>query len=163
MAEPELQIFPTKYRSKHSKEVSYPIGSEALSHALNGVPQQNLITCNFTAGSPQYDDGRPQFHVLHVTYQKQAQNFHHSKSSWERGVFDPHWQIYIFAIPRQLRGAIKLLLLEQALPDVVRPWLIEKSHLTGQTGGSALAIEYVRADKVFVYTKREDIAPEKSC
>jgi hypothetical protein len=77
-------------------------------------------------------------------------------------VFEPRWGIHIFAVPRHLRGAIKLLLLTQALPDVVYPWLIEKSHLTGQTGGSALILEYIRAEEVFKYTAREDLAPERS-
>ncbi len=163
MTETELHIFPTSSRSKHSKDVSYPIGAEALSLTLDGVPQHELITCNFYAGYPQYDDGKPQFHVLHATYRKQSRKFHDAKSALERGVFDPHWQISVFAVPRQLRGAIKLLLLEQGLPDVVRPWLIEKTHLTGQTGGSALMLEYVRANKVFKSTTREDLAPERSC
>jgi hypothetical protein len=44
----------------------------------------------------------------------------------------------------------------------VYPWLIEKSHLTSQTGGSALILEYIRADEVFKYTAREDLDPERS-
>jgi hypothetical protein len=163
MTEPKLHIFPTSDRMKHSKELSYPIGAEALSHGLNGVPQHNLITCDFLTGYPQYDDGKPQFFVLQVIYEKRARTFHDGKSALKRGVFDPHWKIRVFTVPRHLRGAIKLLLLEQALPNVIRPWLIEKNNLTGQTGGSALWLEYVRADEVFKYTTREDIAPERSC
>jgi hypothetical protein len=162
MAATELHIFPTSYRIKHSKEVSYPIGAEALSRQLAGVPQHDLITCHFLAGYPQYDVGKPQFYVLNVVYEKQARKFHDSKSALERGVFDPRWYISVFAVPRHLRGAIKLLLIEQAVPDVVRPWLIEKSHLTGRTGGSVLWLEYVRADHVFKSTTREDLAPERS-
>jgi hypothetical protein len=163
MTESELHIFPTSARMKHSKELSYPIGAEALSRPLNGVPQQDLITCNFRTGYPQYDDGKPQFHVLQVAYEKRARNFHDGKFALERGVFDPRWKIYVFTVPRYLRGKIKLLLLEQALPDVIRPWLIEKNHLTGQVGGSALGLEYVRADEVFKYNIREDIMSERSC
>jgi hypothetical protein len=161
MAETELHIFPTSSRSKHSKEVSYPIGAEALSHGLEGVPQHDRIVCDFYGGG-QHDHGKPQLYVLNVRYEKQERRFSHSGSAFERGVFDPHWKISVFAVPRQLRGAIKLLLLEQGLLDLVRPWPIEKNHLTGQTGGSALWLEYVRADKVFVTTTREDIAPERS-
>jgi hypothetical protein len=163
MAETELHIFPTSSRSKHSKEVSYPIGAEALSRTLNGVPQHELITCDFYAGSPQHDHGKPQLYVLNVRYQKQARSFHHGKSAEVHGVFEPRWEISIFGVPRQLRGEIKSLLLEQGLPDLVCPWLIAKSHLTGQTGGSALWLEYVRADRVFKSTTREDIDPERSC
>jgi hypothetical protein len=162
MAETELHIFPTSSRSKHSKEVSYPIGAEALSHALEGVPQHDRIVCDFYGGG-QHDHGKPQLYVLNVRYEKHARRFSDSGSALERGVFDPHWKISVFGVPRQLRGAIKVLLLEQGLPDLVRPWLIEKNHLTGQTGGSALWLEYVRADNVFISTIREDILPERSC
>jgi hypothetical protein len=163
VVELELHIFPTSDRSKHSKEVSYPIGTESLSRTLDRVPQHKLITCNFYAGYPQYDDGKPQFHVLHVLYRKNARRFHDAKSALERGMFDPHWQISIFAVPRQLKGEIKVLLLEQALPDLVRPWLIERGNLTGKTGESALMLEYVRAENVFKSTTREEIAPDRSC
>jgi hypothetical protein len=161
MTEPELHIFPTSSRSKHSKEVSYPIGAEALSQALIGVPQQEQITCSFYAGHPQYDDGKPQFYVLQVSYQKKARNFHHTKSALESGALDPHWSIAVFAVPRHLRGAIKLLLLEQALPDIIRPWLIANNHLTGQTGTTTLDVEYIRAEEIFKYNTRENIAPER--
>jgi hypothetical protein len=161
MVETKPHIFPTSSRSKHSKEVSYPIGTEALSTALDGVPQHDQIVCDFYGGG-QHDHGKPQLYVLNVRYEKQARRFSDSGSALERGVFDPHWKISVFAVPRQLRGEIKLLLLEQGLPDLVRPWLIAKNHLTGQTGGSALWLEYVRADKVFKMTTREAIAPERS-
>ncbi len=163
MTEPKLHIFPTSSRAKHSKEVSYPIGAEALSRTLDRVPQHELITCDFYAGYPQHDHGKPQINVLNIRYQKQARSFHHGQSAEVYGVFNPRWEISIFAVPRQLRGEIKLLLLEQGLPEIIRPWLIEKSHLTGRTGGSALWLEYVRADKGFKSTIREDIDPERSC
>ena len=162
MEDPQLHIFPTTYRIKHSKELSYPIGAGALSHQLNGVPQHDLITCTFSTGYPQYDDGKPQFHVIHFVYSQRARNFHDGKFAHERGVFDPRWEIRIFTVPRQLCGAIKSILIDRVLPDIVRPWLIEKSHLTGQIGGSSLAIEYIRADETSKYTTKEDIAPERS-
>lgn len=161
MTESELHIFPTSSRSKHSKEVSYPIGAEALSHRLEGVPQHDLITCNFYGGRP-HDDGKPQIYVLNACYEKRSRRFSDSGSALERGVFDPRWTIRVYAVPRQLRGEIKLLLIEQGLPDLIRPWLIAKSHLTGQTGGTTLWLEYVRADKVFTTTLREEIAPDRS-
>lgn len=162
MAEPELHIFPTSSRSKHSKETSYPIGAEALSHGLSGVPQHDQIVCDFYGGR-QYDQGKPQLYVLSARYEKRARQFSDSGSAFERGCFDPQWKISVYAVPRQLRGAIKLLLVEQGLPDLIRPWLIAKNHLTGQTGGSILWLEYVRADKVFTVTYREEISPERSC
>ncbi len=34
-------IFPTRYRGKHGKSVSFPVGAEILSRALDGVPQRS--------------------------------------------------------------------------------------------------------------------------
>ena len=74
MIEPELHIFPTSSRSNHSKEVSYPIGTEALSAGLMGVPQHDRIVCHFYGGGA-HDDGKPQLYVLNVRYEKRARRF----------------------------------------------------------------------------------------
>jgi hypothetical protein len=44
-------IFPTSYRDKHSKTVSFPLGVELLSRALDGVPQQEALACSLFAGN----------------------------------------------------------------------------------------------------------------
>jgi hypothetical protein len=51
MTDSSNHIFPTTHRSRHSKFLSYPVGAELLSRALDGVPQHGAISCDFTAGN----------------------------------------------------------------------------------------------------------------
>jgi hypothetical protein len=163
MMDHENHIFLTSGRDKHSKEVSYPIGAEVLSRTLAGVPQHQSITCRFWASSIHHDLGQPTLHVLHAVYSQRERNFHDGKFARERGVLEPHWTITVFAVPRQLRGAIKLALIETSLPEIVRPWLIENSRLTGQSGDAGLTIEYVRSEQILKNTISCRILPERSC
>jgi hypothetical protein len=155
-------IFPTTHRDKHGKVVSFPAGAELLSRALDGVPQHEALTCSFFAGNIQQDPGRRVFHVMHVTYRKQARSFHHAQSAGESGVFDPKWSITVFAVPSTLRHEIKMALVDQMLPDVVRPWLMEKADVTGRTGDCALVLEYDADGKAMRQSKREALQPERA-
>lgn len=140
--EEPLPIFPTKWRSKHSKLVAFPVGAENLSRALDGVPQHGEIACVFSGSVLQQDVGKTLIYVMSVGYTKHARNHSHSGDAALRGVFDPRWEIWTFTVPATMRADIKTLLLETGLPDIIRPWLIENENITGKTGSSAIAIEY---------------------
>jgi hypothetical protein len=156
-------IFPTRDRPKVSKLLAYPIGAEALSRALDGVPQHGDITCDFFAGNPHHEQHkRALLYFMAVTYEKFARSFHHSQASAERGVFDPRWQIHVYAVPAQTRAAIKRLLLDDVLPNIVHPWLKQKASLTGRTGGAALVLHYDRENDVITSESREGLPPEPS-
>jgi hypothetical protein len=161
MRETPAHLFPTSYRLKHSKHVSYPLGAEALSRALDGVPQHELITCDFGPGSLQNDLDKLDFQVLHVIYRKQLPSFYHTRDAAERGVFEPSWMIRVFAVPVAVRSPIKRLLIEDALPRLVRPWLMEKHHLAGKTGESLLMLGYSRGLAEMVCTVREAMLPDR--
>lgn len=155
-------IFPTTYRDKHSKAVSFPLGAEVLSRAFDGVPQHEALTCSFYAGDVQRHPGKPLLHVVHVMYRKQARSFHHAQDADERGVFDPKWFITVFAVPAALRNEIKIALIDHALPDVVRPWLVEKAGVTGRPGECALTLEYDTDEKLMRAATREALQPERA-
>jgi hypothetical protein len=154
-------IFPTKSRTKHAKTQSFPIGAEALSRALDGVPQHDQISCDFYAGNPNTDKDKDKIYVLSVSYTKQARSFHHSEDAGERGVFDPRWTISVYAVPSELRHNIKTALIDVGLPDFVRKWLIDNANLTGKTGGAALWLEYDRVDKCLLATRKSGLMPDK--
>ena len=143
--------------------MAYPVGAEALSHALTGVPQHALIACEFFARNPHHEENkRPSLYFMAITYQKHEQSFHDSQASAERGVYDPRWKINIHAVPAELRAAIKRLLIEEVLPNVVRPWLHDKAALTGKTGGVALVLHYDRENDAITTESRGSFPPERS-
>jgi hypothetical protein len=159
----ELPLFPTLDRPKHSKLMAYPIGAEALSRALDGVPQHRMIACDFFAGNPHHEQNkRASIYFMAVSYERVARSFHHSQSSAERGVFDPRWRIHIYAVPVETRAAIKRLLMEDVLQSVVRPWLMENASNTGKTGGAALILHYDRENDVITSEARGGFSPERS-
>jgi hypothetical protein len=59
-------IFPTLDRTKHSKLMAYPIGTEALSRALDGAPQHAMMTCDFFAGNPHHEENNSILAGKHV-------------------------------------------------------------------------------------------------
>ncbi len=158
----QLHIFPTLDRPKHSKLLAYPIGAEALSRALDGVPQHGDLACTFFAGNPHHEQNKRQrLYFMAVTYEKVARSFHHGQSAEVFGVFKPRWRIHIYAVPVETRAAIKQHLLDDILPNHARPWLIEKASMTGRTGGAALILHYDRAADRITTEAREGFSPER--
>jgi hypothetical protein len=155
-------IFPTKSRARHSKLVSYPVGAEILSRALDGVPQHGALTCTFTAGNPHRDAGKDRFRVLHVSYRKRARSHFDSADASSRGVFDPFWEIWIFDVQVSLRAEVKKALTETGLPLMVRPWLIENARIGGKTGEAVIILEYNAVEHALVATVRRAMAPGKN-
>lgn len=155
-------IFPTNSRDKLGKAVSFALGAENLSRALEGVPQHKMITCNFYAGDVYRDLHRPLIHVMHIMYRRTARSFSHGKSADVHGIFDPKWSITVFAVPSTLRNSIKTSLMTHELSNIIRPWLIENADSVTRTGECSLVLEYITADKVMRCTKRNALQPERS-
>jgi hypothetical protein len=156
-----LNIFPTLSRAKHSQYLSYPIGAQALSRALDGVPQHDQIGCDFYAANPHADKNKDQIYVMSVVYEKQARSFHHSEDADERGVFEPRWTIHVYAVARDLRAQINTALLDIGLPDFTRNWLIDHANLTGKTGGAVLWLSYDLANKCLLATRKTGLQPDR--
>jgi hypothetical protein len=157
------RIISTIYRPKHSKLLAYPIGAEALSQGLEGVPQYALLACEFFAGNPSHEENqRARLYVMAVSYSRRERSHFDGPSAADRGVFDPRWKINIHAVPVETRAEIKRLLTEDALPNIVRPWLEANAALTGRTGGAALLLHYDREKRVMTSEARAGIQPERS-
>jgi hypothetical protein len=158
--EAPAHIFPTSHRDKHAKTLSFPLGAEALTRALDGVPQHGMLTCSFYAGSPHRDPQDDAHFLLQVTYRRRARSFNDGGDAAERGVLDPRWAITVFAVPQGLRHLAKTLLLEQGLPALARPWLIKHAGLTGQTGGAGLVLKLDVFDKTLISAETHNILPQ---
>jgi hypothetical protein len=155
-------IFPTRSRTKLAKSQSYPIGAEALSRALAGVPQHDQIACDFYAGNPSADKHKDRIFVMRVAYQKQARAFHHAETAHNHGVFDPRWTISVYGVATVYRNDVKTALLEIGLPDFARNWLVENDHLTGKTGGATLWLEFDVIEKRLIKTQKANLEPDRA-
>jgi hypothetical protein len=157
----ELRIFPTTFRGKHPKLVSYPIGAEALSLALADVPQAEQLTCSFYAGSPHSGSHiREIENVLWVGYRRMPVSFFDSaERAKQRGNVD--WTINVYAVEASQRSAIKQALIRHTLPDVVRPWLLQHVPSGHAVGGEGLWLTYDIAAKKLLYEERATLEPEQ--
>jgi hypothetical protein len=160
--EVERTIFHTPHRGQHGRAVSYPLGAEAISRALDGVPQHGIFTCSFQSGSLEQDLAKSKLYVLTITYSKHAASFNDGRGAAERGVFDPRWEVTVFTVPTPLRHQIRIGLLGQVLPEIVRPWVVTSASITGKTGGCGLTIEYNTLDQNFISTARSALIPDKA-
>ena len=171
MSDQPTHIFPTLHKDKHSKLVAFPLGAQALSRLLEGVPQHDLLTCGFTAGD-HADREKTIVSVLMLMYRKSAQQFASSKHDVDRGAFDSQWLITVFAVPTELRHEIKSALIESRtvgsetveseLEKTVRPWLLEQFAIHGKTGECTLILRYDRFQKTFSQSTQKSIQLDRA-
>ena len=132
-------MIPTQSKARLSKRLSYPLGAEAVSAALAGVPQYGLLRLTFhdRAGSAMQfqqvlNTGRP-YVVMQAAFSRWA--IHRNASDWmiERGWYDKKWQITLYPVLREYRHAARAALLEHALP-AVRRWLSQPAASGWENG-----------------------------
>jgi hypothetical protein len=157
----ELHIFPTTFRGKHPKLVAYPIGAEALSLALADVPQADQLTCTFSAGSPHSGRHVREIEsVLWIGYRRMPVSFHDSaERAKQRGKVA--WTINVYAVEASQRSTIKQELIRHALPDVVRPWLLQHVPSGHAVGSEGLWLTYDVAAKKLICEERTTLEPEQ--
>lgn len=154
-------IFPTRHRDKHGKSVSFPLGAEVLSRALDGIPQHAMIGCHFIVADMERRPVKPLEHVLHVVYSKQMRQHHYAKDADEHGVLDPHWSLSVFAVPSTLRHQVKELLVKDCIPNVVRPWLLANADISGRIGSRALAIMFDTVNGLLLNEISDNLLPDR--
>ena len=158
----EVRIFPTHDRQKHSKLVAYPIGAESLSVALADVPQAEYLSCSFFAGNPHSGRHiRAIENVLWVGYRRSPVSQSDSAERARQRII-PVWSIDVYAVEASLRSPIKNALTRSALPDIVRPWLLQHKTIGNAVGGDGLWLTYEVATKKLHVEERNSLEPEQA-
>jgi hypothetical protein len=122
-------LVPTKTRFPISRELAYPIGAEALSEALAGVPQFDQLSLSFWTGM----DATPaSFHrrsesgqflpVLEAAYRNIDPGRTASKSMLEQGWYEETWQLLVYPVLRQHTSLVRRALELRGLTRI-REWL----------------------------------------
>lgn len=128
-------------KAKIGKDNSWPIGAELLSAALFDVPQSEFIQLEFAeADRISLKEDRPPLVFEAEYYFKGATIFS------PRGSLSPSWRLVIRAVPREWKHNVKSLLLEQGLPQIVRPWLVENDGPPRREGSALLRLWYDPVD-----------------
>jgi hypothetical protein len=154
-------IFPTKSRNKHSKLVRYPVGAEVLSRALDGVPQHGVLSCTFTATDSHRRREGSEMYVLNAVYSKRARSHYDGADALARGVLDPRWEIWVFAVPTTVSGMIRQQLLETGLPEMLRPWMLENASIDGKTGRASIMIVFDEDERCLHCSVSSELLPDR--
>jgi hypothetical protein len=122
-------MFPTRFRSKISHTLSYPVSAKELTEALGETPQADKLTIQFSFYRPMKRRGKP-YEVLAVRYVGDE------RVTVSRGYAD-QWSISVSPVPRSLRHSVNTTLKEVVLP-VIRQWLDDRKSLTSQFGAQSI-------------------------
>lgn len=117
-------MIPTGYKDQIPKTHSYPLGAKAISDALAGVPQFDLLKINFFRTWQGFAKNRASTYVLLIV-------------SYDGYGFSLGWTIQVSPVPRPLKHEAQVKLIAEALPQI-RKWLQSNPHSNDREGGHRL-------------------------
>jgi hypothetical protein len=117
----------TRFRRPVPRGLSYPIGSEAISSALRGVPQFEELSVTFWCLNPASllrvsakDDTF--LRVLEATFEKISPGATGSNVGVEAGWYSEKWTLLVYPVPSGAKARVREGLLRTGLPGI-RAWL----------------------------------------
>ncbi len=121
-------MLPTQFRAKLGRTLSYPIGAEAISRALEGVPQSSLpiwFGDKPTTFASEFRrllmKGQP-YVVLRSSFIKWDKRLSMSDDPIVQEYYRGIWRIHVYPVPRDAKPVAKVQILAVGLP-AIRQWL----------------------------------------
>ena len=128
----ELVVIPTMSKAKISRDLSYPIGAEAISRAVERVPQFPLLRLQFYLGSDHFLR-RGNYEFLRAEYLNNSTPVdEYPVSHLYKRPPQYQWEIVVQPVPCVHRHRIKTYIVESALGEI-REWLVQRAEY-GQNG-----------------------------
>ena len=158
-------VIPTASKSKISTLVSYPVGAERISEALASTPQFTNLRLHFYADTRHMTD-RPSkvfeyLEYLRVEYLQKAERHYRYPILDLRGRPPQYrWEIVVQPVPRYLRHAIKLYIVNTALPQMDL-WLKDRSCQDCR-GSEVLAFFYETEKDESMFLQSSRLEPLKA-
>jgi hypothetical protein len=134
-------MIPTRYKSKLSHLMSYPIHAGTLSKALEGVPQINELSVTFFDSCQEPRKLKNPCLILKIGYFYRRVNLTTEKKSIEQGQYGAKWKIIVYPVPRTCVSAVKNHLDEEGLGKICQ-WLHLYQDATGKDGNCWLHLFY---------------------
>jgi hypothetical protein len=163
--EAKPRVIPTLSRSRIPRNLSYPIGAEAISEELALVPQFSELQLIFFLNKFDIDirSGRgrfeqPSYEFIRVEYLKDAK----PGGDWPiRRLYGrpprSRWGIVVQPVSRVLWHRISEYIIESTLP-IIRDWLMDRSGLI-RNGSDLLAFFYDEGLEEFVSRRSSGLEP----
>lgn len=114
-------VIPTVTKEKLPALLAYPVGAQLVTDALSSVPQVDDLELWFTSnryGESEVDGKRL---VFAARYQKYNLGRSASRALDESGFYGPKWDVWVYAVPKQLNSSIRSSLTEDGF-EFIRDW-----------------------------------------
>jgi hypothetical protein len=155
-------MIPTRFKSKLPKTLSFPLGAEAISEALAGVPHVEDFLLSFS-DAPLWPasefkrllrDGLP-YTVFAAEYNPAFRpGYGGMQSLVESGWYDARWSLRVNPVLREVRHLVGQLLREQGLPAVVE-WLRESDRAGWDTHQHRIELVFSPAEGTLTVTRKD--------
>jgi hypothetical protein len=122
-------MIPTSYKSKLPHTLSYPVGAEALSESLKGVPQEAALSVGvysqpilFASEFRKLRDSKSPYPILNATFRHIQPGVSASNRFIAEGWYEETWELSVYPVPRELKFVARQILLSEGLPRI-KKWL----------------------------------------
>nr|WP_322662333.1 hypothetical protein [Dendronalium sp. ChiSLP03b]MDZ8207089.1 hypothetical protein [Dendronalium sp. ChiSLP03b] len=150
-------MIPTKYKSKLSRLMSYPISAGILSEALLDIPQFDQLSVAFYDSCQEPRKIKNPAKILSVIYSYHLVNLSTSNKSIECGWNEPKWSITVYPVPQTCVSLVKSQLIETGL-DKMKQWLHKYKNATGKVGGCRLLFFYDLETNLLSFSEDESLS-----
>jgi hypothetical protein len=114
-------VIPTRTKDKLRSSIAYPVGAERVTDALSSVPQIAALELWFIANRYGRSMDQENQLVFAARYKKDNLGLSASHSLDQSGFYGPKWDVWVYAVPRQLTSKIRSCLIEHGF-DYIRDW-----------------------------------------
>jgi hypothetical protein len=135
-------MFPTTYKDKIPKSLSYPVKAKTISEAFADVPQAEYLkiwfSSNWALGLRKQG---ARCKIISVIYRYQKATQYTSHLTEELDWSSPKWEIHMEAIPIESIHHVSELLQKEVFPKLHK-WFLSKTDITGTIATARFEVIY---------------------
>jgi hypothetical protein len=145
----------TEYKEKLPSHLSYPVGLELLRTELDQVQQAGELSVSFHTHAGRVSEiehkrrNGEYYPVLVARFHYDRLGYSESNEMRERGLYDPTWNIAVYAVSREKRAVARKLLCEQGIPAIVA-WLRTPRRNTWLQGRKEITVCFNEKDQAVI-------------
>jgi|SRR5882724_7138414 len=144
-------MIPTKYKTKISKDHSFPVGAELLTSTLLSVPQLEKLKVSFCPMPIPNLKNNAQS-ILAAQYRNFQISLSSSNQFIAEGWYDETWELTVYAVPREQKYVIKHLLVDEGLQKL-SSWLTTERSPAWRHGRKDFTILFSKATHTLSYSE----------
>ena len=145
-------MIPTTYKSKLPHTLSYPVGAEAVSVSLKGVPQESALSIGFydhpTIFASEFKklrESKSPYLIFSVAYRHLRPGISASNQFIAEGWYEETWELKVYPVPHSHKAVARQALLSEGLPRV-REWLSAERTPAWRYGRKFCEVFFVESD-----------------